>query len=283
MIDLSHLRLAQLGFGVRVGLSLFLAMIAAGYGAGAWYIVHHVGQKDGEPGLSWIDLEATYHGVDKPAELLTVLERPEHRAYLASEAEHEALVKWLRGGDQGERIGGGDAVEAGYIAEGPQYEAAEEAGLLPYDILKARCVSCHAPGAAQGDGIGNRIPLHDLPSVKRFAYRKKLDPLSPEILAVSSHTHFLSVPTFALLVFGLLLLTGWPRLVRHGLFALAFLGLAADFAGMWLARLDPAYLVLVPGGGAIFGGCLGLAFLFCLLELWVSPYLRGARQPPEGA
>lgn len=269
MIDLSHLRLAQLGFGVRFGLTLFCVMITAGYAAGLWFMTHHVAQKDGDPELEWIDLVGTYHGVDKPAPLLAILEEPTHRAYLQNDEEVEVLMKWLRGGDQGERPG------ADLIGEG--YDAGD---LPPADVLYERCLSCHTPQPGDASAVGNRIPLHDLPAVKAVAYRKTLDALSTDILAVSSHTHFLSIPTFSILIFGLFLLTGWLRFLRHGIFALGMLGLTADFAGMWLARYNEDAVYLIVGGGALYGACLGLAILAIVLELWVAPYLRGAHQPP---
>jgi hypothetical protein len=274
VIDLSHLRLGQLGFGVRCGLTLFLGMIAAGYGFGVLYIVQHVAQKDDDPELSWLDLEATYHGVDKPAPLLSVMDEPTHRAYLTGEKEYTAWVRWLKP-DAKARASNQDPLFARYDPEDPV-----EGEPIPAEILQQRCWRCHATGAKEGGDIATRLPLGDWPSVAKQAYAKKLDPISVEILAVSSHTHFLSIPTFALLVFGLLLFTGWPRFVRHGLFAVGFLGLGCDFAGMWLARIDRLYLYLVVGGGGVFGACLGLALLALVFELWISPYLRGARQDP---
>jgi hypothetical protein len=274
VIDLSHLRLGQLGLGVRFGLSLFLLMIGAGYFMGLRFLVHHVAQKDDDPELSWIDLEATYHGVDKPAPLLSVMEDPAHRGYLASEKEYETWVRWLRA----EPPKGGATKDPIYAGFDPEDVPDDQP--IPAEIVQDRCGRCHAVGAKEGGEISKRVPLGDWASVSKHAYAKKLDPISPEILTVSSHTHFLSIPTFALLVFGLLLLTGWPRFVRHGLLALGLLGLACDFAGMWLARLDPVYLWLVVGGGATFGCCLGLAMLAMALEMWISPYLRGARQDP---
>jgi hypothetical protein len=273
-LDPSSLRLRHQSLALRLALSCFILILAGGYAAALFHMYHHLEQKDDEKGLTLVDVIGTYQGVDKPAPILRALSDPDHRNdYLRDvpTGEIEVLRNWL---DIGPLVGGGgpDPIQSGYdflAADAP------EDALTPADILDERCVRCHAERAPEGTEASRAISLERLPDVQRYAYSKKLDPVSVEILATSTHTHALSMPLFALAASLLFLLTAWPRFLRHGLIMLCFVGLLLDFAGMWLARPEihegegPIWLILV--GGGLFGACFTAMLLGALVDLWLLP------------
>lgn len=245
-------RLHELSLLLRLGLTGLLLTLGAGYAASLAHMVHHHGQKDGEPGLSWTDLEGAYHGVQKSAPLLAVLDQPHGEQYLPNQEEREALRAWLTG----PRI----------TQDFDNLDLGERA---PAEILARNCLSCHARGAEDGGGIGERMPLEYWDDVKAVAFSQDLRPVPQEILVTSTHTHALTMPLVALLACGLFLLTRWPRAVRHATFALAGLGCFLDVAAWWLARTTPLALPLLVAAGAAFG--LGIAFALAgvLLDMWL--------------
>ena len=255
-------RLRDFSFELRIAVSCLALVIGGGYTASLYFMSHHVGRKDGQEGLTVLDVEGTYHGVNRPARLLVVLEddsqhRKDYVKGMPTE-EVELLRSWLK------------LTEPSALQE--QYdelpEDAPEEALAPADVIDERCTRCHSPGAKEGDGIGATVPPHNLPAVEKVAYSKKLDPISVDILAQSTHAHALSIPVFTLIAAGMLLMTAWPRWFRHGVVMLCFLGLLADFAGMWLARLNPGFVWLLLGGGAVYGAALVTALLAGLVDMW---------------
>ena len=258
--------LRELSFLLRVAATCFLLVLAIGYAAALFHVVDHVGKKDNEPELTHLDLVGTYHGVNKQAGILVALEDEKHQGWTSgmSEQERDLLVRWL----QGELGAGADPIASGY-ADPP--DGSPEDALVPADVLDQHCTRCHRPGATEGGEIGESISLTRWPNgVDAVAYSKELAPISKEILAQSTHAHALSMPAFAVLICGMLLLTRWPRGLRHGLVAMAGVGLLLDLAGMWLARSSELWVNLgIILGGAMFGIALGLAWCLCLLDLWL--------------
>ena len=262
--SIHRFRLRDQSFLLRVTATCLLLIIAGGYGASLFYLVHHVSQKDNEPELTWLDLVATYHGVDKPAPILVALEDSRHATWLEDMPtdEREVLSSWL---SRGVGVGGGaDPVQQGYDALPP---GASEEALTPADVLDERCARCHGSSATDVNAY-KELSLERWPDVRRVAYSKKLDPVSTEILAQSTHAHALSIPVFTLLACACFLATGFSQRLRHGICALAFLGLFVDFGAMWLARSwEPACALIVAGGG-LYGLALGIAVLGSLASMW---------------
>ena len=266
------LRLRHQSVALRLALSLFLLIITGGYACALFHIWDHHGKKDDEKGLSVTDLIGFYAGIERKAPLLRILDDPGHAGRVPdlTAPEAELLKKWLSGSLVPLR-GGEDPIHAGY-----EYlpDDAPDDALSPADVLDERCNRCHAPGAQLGEGIGDRIPLNNLPSLKSVAYSKKLTRITPEILAASTHAHALGIAPYALLVCLLFLATAWPAGLRNGVVLLCFLGLFIDLASMWLARIDPVFVWVMIGGGALHGLALGFAILASLVDLWLLPARR---------
>jgi hypothetical protein len=242
-------------------------VLLLGYACSLYFLVHHVGRKDGEVGVSSTDLIGTYHGVKKEAGILLALESDSHRPYLNAmpKTDSDHLRRWLAG----ELSTATDPIASAYLEPPP---GAPEDTAVPADILDQHCARCHSLSATEGDGIGARVSLKRWPDVASFAYAKALDPISVEILAQSTHAHALSMPVFAAVLAALLLLTRFSRRIRHTVTCAIFLGLLLDLSGMWLGRLHAIFVYGgVVFGGALFGLGLGAAMLLTMLDLWL-PY-----------
>lgn len=258
------IRLRDLSFPLRVAATCLLLVIAGGYAASLYFMVHHVSQKDGDPEFSWIDIVGTYHGVDKRAPILVALDKPNHADWLQDvpAADLQILRDWLA---LGSAVGGGaDPVQDTWDALPP---GAPEEALTPADVIDERCVRCHSPSATDVNAHKD-VALGRWPTLKNFVYSKKLEPISKDILAQSTHAHALSIPVFTLIACGMLLATCWPRWFRHGVAMAAFGGLLLDFGGMWLARTSEIGCHVLVLGGALYGVALVSAIAASLVAMW---------------
>ncbi|KAA3608984.1 MAG: hypothetical protein DWQ01_10400 [Planctomycetota bacterium] len=254
-------RLHQLPLALRLGLTAFLLILAIGYAASVAFLWDHHGKRDEKPGLSTDDMLAAYTPIERPAPLLAAVEGDHAAQYLTEGDDLQVLSKWLLG-DR--------------IAE--DYESLELGDLSPKEILEESCLQCHARKADQGGGIGQTMPLEFWDDVKEVAFPKNMNPPEKEILVMSTHAHAQTIPLVSILVFGLLLLSRWPKFIRHGLFAAGFLALLVDIACWWLARSWPTAAWLVWAAGGVFGACFVFALLAALGDLWL-PAKRASNAP----
>jgi len=244
------LRLRELGFGTRVGLSALVLAFGIGLAASAWHLQDHHQNRDEQPGVSLEDLEGAYHGVNTTAPLVSALERG-HPEALATQ-EREFLLKWLR---------------SGRIVE--DYDSIDLGDSAPEGLIRANCLQCHARNASAGEGIGARVPLEYFDDVKKLAFSKSVAPVPVRVLAASTHAHALSLAAMSVVIGFLLLATRWPAFLRNGLFALAGLGLVGDLAGWWLARSSAAWVPMIVASGAIYALATALSLALVFLELWL--------------
>ena len=86
------MNLRDLSIPLRVAATCLLLVIVGGYAASLYFMSHHISQKDGDPELSWVDLVGTYHGVDKPAPMLTALDDPQHGSWLKDAPDGDLQV-----------------------------------------------------------------------------------------------------------------------------------------------------------------------------------------------
>lgn len=261
-LNLKSLR--ELSFALRVAATCLVLVMMLGYAASLYFVTQHVGRKDGEKGVSGLDLVGTYHGVKKPAPIVTALTGETHRAWLADMPKDDfaLLLRWT----EGKLSSAADPIAAAYLEPPP---GAPEDTMVPADVLDVHCGRCHSPDAKEGDGIGARVSLKRWPQVAPHAYTKELDPISVDILAQSTHAHALSMPTFAAVLAALALLTRFSRRLRHTVVLLIFFGLFLDLFGMWAGRWHPAFIYGgVVLGGALFGLGLGLSMAVILIDLW---------------
>lgn len=237
-----------------------LLILAGGYLASVVFIYQHNAPRDDKPGLSMDDLVGAYHGVERPAVLLEVVNGPHGEPYLQEGDDKQVMRKWLT---------------SDRISE--DYESLELGDFSPREVIQENCLSCHARNSSEGNGIGQTIPLEFWDDVKEVAFQKRINPTPTDILVVSTHAHAQSIPLVTLIVCGLFLLTRWPAGVRNRLFGITFFSLLLDLAGWWIARESVAFVWVVLISGGIFGAGFMLAILGCLADMWLPAPKR--REP----
>jgi len=241
--------LRDLGVGARVALTALVLVFCIGLAASGYHLVSHHENRDEAPGVSLVDIEGAYHGVQNTAPLLTALERG-HPSELG-EHEREVLLKWLRGTR---------------ISE--DYDSLELGDAAPAEVLATRCSSCHSRAAVQGDHADAGVALEYWEDVSRVAFTKRIEPAPVKILAASTHAHALSLASMSIVIGALLLATRFPRGLRNGLFAASGVALLADLGGWWIAREASGMGVVIVGAGALYAASTGLSLLLVLLDLW---------------
>ena len=243
-------RLRALPAFSRLGITGMLLVLLLGIWAAVKHIEDHYQNRDMVPGITLDDLRGAYAGIQRPAPLVTALERG-HPEDLA-EADKDLLQKWLA---------------SDRISE--DYDNLDLGDFAPAGVIGDKCLSCHSRQATEGDGIGEEIPLEYWDDVKAVAFSVEVAGTPAEIMRVSTHTHAIALASLALVMGLLVLCTRWPGFVRHGLIGVAGLALLGDLGGMWLARSNADFVYLVAGAGALFSGSMVLSVLAILGELWL--------------
>jgi hypothetical protein len=250
-------RLCELSFAFRVATSAVVLALLLGLGTSLAQIGQHHERRDGEPCVSYDDVAGAYHGVHAPSKLAAALAGG-HPPELAA-AERSALQQWLAGTRVSE-----------------DYDDPDRGASAPAEILEAACLRCHSRKSAEGDGIGERVPLEYWDDVKQLAFARSIEPVPAEILVTSTHTHAPSLALITLAVLALLHATRFPPRLRGALALGAGCGLVLDLAGWWLARSSELWVLVLIAGGAAWAASIVLASLLVLLELWL-PGRAGGR------
>jgi hypothetical protein len=243
-------RLRELDLGARLALSCLVLVFAIGFTASGRHLVEHHQGRDGEAGVSMVDLEGAYHGVSAPAALVTALERG-HPADLPAE-ERELLAAWLAGGR---------------ISE--DYDNLDLGAAAPSEVLARRCLECHDRAAASA-----AVPaLEYWEDVSKLAFAREIAPMPEEVLWASLHTHALGLAAASVAVGCLWLATRFPARIKGWLFALGALALLVDLACWWLARERAGLVALIAVSGTVYVAAMGVALAGILADLWLP---RGA-------
>lgn len=242
-------RLRHLHVGVRLGLTGVILTFLLGQVASGLYLKWHYQNRDERPGLTLDDIKAAYHGINAPAPLLSALERGHPDDAALAKAHREILVKWLKGTR---------------ISE--DYDNLDLGAAAPGEIIAQSCVSCHSRKSS--DVEGRKLPLENWEDVKKVAFSRQINPVPLQIVAVSTHTHALSLATLSTVVFALALLTRWPRALVGVMAGVCGVALFADIASWWLARLSADWVAMTAVAGAAYSGLTAMLLLLVLLDLW---------------
>lgn len=251
-------RLISLHPLMRLGIALLVVTLLGGYIVSGLHMMWHYDTRDGLPELTLDDIRGHYHGVQSPSPLIAALES-NHPEELA-QTDRDALLKWLRSGTN--------------LSE--QFDDLDLGDEAPAEIIAANCLSCHARNAT-GEGTYAKLPLEYWDDIQPIAYAKDIQPTTPEIVAMSQHTH---APSMAIVLIGLSLLGAMSRAPRAlvGLIVLVgAAGLLADMSGWWLARSNEVWVYAIVGGGAAYSGATGLVGLIVVLDCLIP----GGRKRPE--
>lgn len=240
-------RLRALPATARVGLSGIVLALLLGLWASLEHLEEHHHNRDGESGVSLDDLTGAYHGLDRPAALVTALERGHPEGL--PEAERRVLLDWLAGGKVSE-----------------QYDDLELGDFSPAEVLGRNCVDCHARQSP--DAAAAAVPLEYWDDVARVAFSRSLEPTPRSILVTSLHTHATSLSVLSLAVLALLWATRWSRGAVGALAGACGVALFVDLTCQLLARAHASLVLGVALGGALWGIALGLSCALVLLDLW---------------
>lgn len=242
-------QLVHLPKSARLGLTFLILVFGGGLWASSRHLVLHHENRNEQPGLSFEDLVGAYHGVTATAAMIPALERGHPEGL--PQGERDILLGWLT---------------STRVSE--DYDNLDLGDLSPAEILDRSCLSCHGRDAAEGDGIGQTVPLEYWDDVKKISFSREINAVDPEILIASAHTHSLSMALLTL-AFGMLALaTRWPRALVGSLFALSSLALLCDLGSWFLARETAAFVWLIAGGGVVWMGTSGLMLTLVLIDLW---------------
>lgn len=247
------LRLRQLGLGARLGITGCVIAMAIGFVAAALHLYWHYEPRDGRPNLTLDDLRSAYHGLDAPSPLVESLKRGHPDGF--PEGDRAALLTWLG---------------SGKISE--NYDSLDMGDAAPSEIIARSCLSCHARNAPTP-----APPVLDYwDDVKKIAFPIKVEPVPIKIIAISAHTHALSMAPLTLAIGLLAMSTAFPRRLTGGLLGLAGLALAVDLASWWLARLDDRWVYAIAGAGFAYNAACALMLMIVIIELW-RPRTQGDR------
>lgn len=246
--------LRSLPIGFKIGLTFLVVTLLGGMAASFQHLFWHHESRDDRAGLSVVDIEGAYHGVEAPAPMLIAMRR-NHPPEL-DPGLREALVSWLESGD--------------LSRDYDNFDLGERA---PAEIIAGNCVSCHSRGSS--DESAKAIPLEFWDDVNRVSHGRNIQATDVKILAASTHTHAISLGMLGIVSGGLLLLTSFPRIVTGTVTALLGVSLALDIAAWWLARESAGFVMVIIGAGWLFNGLTVLALLAVLVDCWL-PRRRGA-------
>ncbi|MFT5288915.1 MAG: hypothetical protein ACI8PQ_002736 [Planctomycetota bacterium] len=241
-----RLRLADLPLLAKIGVTSLVAVIAIGMAASLAHVENHHENRDGEEGLSRVDIDAAYHGIDQPSLLLRSLEN-DHAEELST-ADRQLLIGWLKG-----------------TRVSQDYDSLELGDLAPAEVIDGSCLSCHSRNA--DPSVQPMLDYWD--DVESIAFSRQLDATPKEILLMSMHTHALSLGVLCL-VFGLLCLASrFSTTLRSLPLGIGGPALLLDFAGWWMARESGVWVLAILVGGGLFALSTALSCLLIVAEMWI--------------
>ena len=254
-MTINDLRLRDLPFVARLGLTCLLAVIGGGLIMSATHMAWHYDNRDERPGLTLDDIKAQYHGLNSTAPILTMM-RSGHAEKLSDPAR-ATLIKWL---------------ESTRVAE--DYDNMDMGDNSPAEIISRSCAECHSRKAPSGPKVARNVPLDHWEDVKKVAFTRKIDRTGDKIIAASLHTHALGLGSLAAVVSLFALCTAWNRRLTGSLIFVATIGLLTDLTCQWFTKFYEPLSLGIVGGGAAFAGGIGLMLILIFAELWrptVSP------------
>lgn len=251
-------RLAALPSLSRYAIALLVLVLLGGELAAVLHMSSHHGKRDGQEGLTLVDIEGTYHGVRTEAPLRVALESG-HPAELEGqaalpEADLQALLTWL---------------ELDSIKLVQQWDNLDLGDAMPADLLDMHCAACHA--RTSDESLRSEPYLEYPDDVTAVASTREILPNDTDILLASTHTHALSMGLIALVIVLLAQATGFGSGLV-GLLALLCAGsLLIDLSCWWLARDSVAMIPILVGAGAVHMLSLCLLMAMITVELLLRP------------
>lgn len=244
------LRLRQFPFAARMVITGFVITASLGYLVALLNLYLTYADRDGQPGLTAMDLKQSLHG-DRKNTIIGAQISPggPMAKFLPMDAEREQILTWVHSG----------AKEEGF------------AGVKP--ILQRRCVGCHSPS-----GQASFRPLTNFTEVAAVATVDTGESLAK--FARIAHTHLQSLALVYLALGLLFAFCNLPEKAKALVVMLPFAGLALDFGARGLVRVSSEFVYGVMLGGALLGIGTGLMVTGILWELWSRPRKPKPRRVP---
>jgi hypothetical protein len=244
------LKLHQLHVFHRLGVALLVVVLLGGYVVSGLHMMWHYDSRDGQAGLTINDIKGHYHGVQAPSPLIAALEagHPDN----LPQPDRDALLQWLASGAN--------------LSEG--YDDLDMGDEAPAEIIATFCLDCHSRGADGPDAYA-QLPLEYWDDIQPIAYATDIQPTTPEIIAMSQHTH---APTMAVILVVLAMLGAMTRVSRMligGIVLLGAVGLLGDMSSWWLARSNENWVYLIVVGGFMYGVSTTVVGLAVILDCLV--------------
>lgn len=239
------MRLRDLPLPQRVLATWFLVALAAGFGAAQLNLRLQHASADGEPGLAYSDVVATFHGTPESSLLVSkVSPGGSMSKHLPLAEDRRAITSWVKSG-------------------------AREAEFAPVaEVLGRRCVRCHNPA-----GEMRYVPFapsrEGQPEFARVKPLAEPGPLMSEAsLAKSTHAHLFGMGTLFAVAGWLFLASDPPSWLRTAGVSLPFAAMFLDIGCWWLARLHEGFAGGVLAGGALLALSFGVLIAWPLWNLW---------------
>lgn len=231
--------LKSLETGPKIALSLFLILAGIGYLLGFLNIVVHYQMIDGNPGLSLQDVKIAYYGSrDKTALEKTI--DSSMRGYFATDKDYDAVKGWLADGAA---------------------EKTWDSGIRK--IFARDCSTCHSSAAKAGG-----VSTESYSDIEGFLVQDQ-GKTFPTLIQVS-HTHVLGTSPFIFILVLILFMTSFPMKFKSFAAIFSFSSVFLDIGSWWLAKLNPAFAILVIIGGICLGLTFGLLALAPLYDMWLK-------------
>jgi hypothetical protein len=248
-------RLCQLPLLVRWSVALLTLVLLGGYVVSGIHMAWHYDNRDGVEGLTLDDIRGHYHGVSVPSPLIDALEagHPED----LPDRERSLLLDWLN-----------DPTNLAMSFD--DFDLGDDA---PAELIAMNCLSCHARNATGPDAYPE-MPLEYFDDIQPLAISREINPTTTDIIAMSQHTHA-PVMAVILLVLGLVgVMTRAPKALVGLITLVGAIGLGADMAAWWLARLDDTWVYAIVGGGFAYSASTGLVGLIIIIDCLIPAFGR---------
>ena len=231
--------LRTLETGPKIALSLFLILAGIGYLLGFLNILLHYQMVDGEPGLSLKDVQITYYGSTDKTRMEKTIDAS-MRGYFANDNDYNITKEWLADG-----------------ATEKMWDSDVKA------IFDKSCSTCHSSDAKVAGVVTQTYSDNSV-------YLEQDSGKSWSRLVSVSHTHVLATAPLIFILVVILFLTSFPMKFKSAAAIFSMGAVFLDIGSWWLAKLSPAFAVLVMIGGMCLGLSFGLLAVAPLYEMWLK-------------
>jgi hypothetical protein len=235
------LTLSRLSLGNKLAVTLFLISVVLGFGFGHSNMKQMLQSKDGEPGVSILDIQYFFTGVPDRPRLQPVLNDRVHRDLIPA-GDRETLVAWAVNGVPVEEF---------------------DDTIAP--VLQARCVQCHGPEGAQ-----SYFPVATPAELRPYAEPADTG-IDYQRLAELSSIYTLVTASILGLLCALFLATRFEGAWKELLVFLPFVALLINVLSWWSTKQAPLFAHIIMASGLIGAVLVAAVIVMIFLDMWILP------------